>query len=401
MANIDTIDALIDIIPDFSNETQEQREKRREMMKNVPELEDLPLFASADHPLVKSLLESAEMENTVLERMETFKEHGNDSMAAFQKSKNKEQLQAAIHFYTSALKLRNDLDEKDDFDIVGILFSNRSQALLMLKHYNASLQDALNAISIIPTHFKSYHRASKAAIELERVQEATEFLSEAKRLAPADYSFLKTEKDLDELKQHLQKEKLEEEEEYKLLLDKKAKLEKLKDIGVKLGRPLIPRQRTLPFNEITFDDQGEMFSPILIMYPEYNQTDYLQNVHNKATIQDIGLTLFGPNSPPADWDTGKMYDSESVEFFFQLNWTSPYCALFDKDADLNMPLEDLVNEYTTSIQVSGKQSLVRLKRDYTLEKIVTHPAYITPLFPLLICLSKRSPFRKEYINRYK
>jgi hypothetical protein len=98
-----------------------------------------------------------------------------------------------------------------------------------------------------------------------------------------------------------QKQK-EKEERLQLLKDRKFKL--LTEKSIVLGKRMtfdMPDQRN---RAITFDDSGKMSCPVVFLYPEFSQWDYVQTATEDTVLDHIYGEIFEAGLP---WDTNGYY----------------------------------------------------------------------------------------------
>ena len=55
---------------------------------------------------------------------------------------------------------------------------------------------------------------------------------------------------------------------------------------------------------------------MLVVYDEFDQSDYLQDVDEAAAVVDVLAMLFDPSQPPPDWDPTRRYSAQSVSVYF-------------------------------------------------------------------------------------
>ncbi|PVD22998.1 hypothetical protein C0Q70_16259 [Pomacea canaliculata] len=53
---------------------------------------------------------------------------------------------------------------------------------------------------------------------------------------------------------------------------------------------------------VRLDEKGCLHWPVLLLYPEYAQTDFIQNFCENSTFEDHLVQMFGPDTEPPPWD---------------------------------------------------------------------------------------------------
>jgi len=65
-----------------------------------------------------------------------------------------------------------------------------------------------------------------------------------------------------------------------------------------------------------------MHWPVMFVYEEYSQVDFVEDFQEDQTIGDHLDVMFPPNEFP-DWDVYKKYTRESIEVYAILNQVTP------------------------------------------------------------------------------
>nr|KAG5695983.1 hypothetical protein BaRGS_023362 [Batillaria attramentaria] len=65
------------------------------------------------------------------------------------------------------------------------------------------------------------------------------------------------------------------------------------------------------------DKDGCLHWPVLFLYPEYGQTDFIQDFHENSTFLDHIQHMFGPGAEPAAWDEAHKYTPDSIQIYFE------------------------------------------------------------------------------------
>lgn len=144
----------------------------------------------------------------------------------------------------------------------------------------------------------------------------------------------------------------------------------------------------------------------LIFYPEFGQSDYIQNWSEFTTFEEqLGQVLpvktgpSGSDLPCAPWDKEGHYCLDSIELYFEeaivdsfdlSKLISKQVKAFDKKRNED---EELFVNY-------AKQKRVRVKdfRLKTLLELLTHKKYVIPGIPVFSVVSRRSPFYTTFLS---
>lgn len=264
------------------------------------------------------------------EQAKSLKDEGN----AFFKEKNYEK---AILAYTAGLKKKCGDQELDT-----VLLTNRAAAHFHLGNMRSALNDATAAKKIKPDHLKALIRGAQSCVELRNFAEAIQWCDDGLKVSPAD-------KKLQELRTAADKHKRAAERDARKakLKDKKLHHEKetllgaIKDRGIKLLQSVKPRhcgsdgededggssaaisQLTLDGlssqeatgAQVFLDEQASLHWPVLFLYPEHQQTDFISAFCENNCFVDHLAVMFGEELPP--WDTDRKYRPQNLQLYFE------------------------------------------------------------------------------------
>ncbi|XP_026728194.1 tetratricopeptide repeat protein 4-like [Trichoplusia ni] len=248
-------------------------------------------------------------ENTPVELAGNYKEDGNFNF----KHKN---YRLAIMGYTEGIKQRC-----NDAELNASLYNNRAASHWHLKNYRSALFDSEKALTFNPNHAKARLRAAKSALEVAKYDTCIEHCQK----------LLETSKDneVQELLQTAKKKKLLQERDQRKRERGKQRAEEQKDSliktiierGIKISKcededdiDLSKLEPTLPGaqDSIVYVENGQLRWPVLILYPEYQITDFL-----KACPEEVSLTAQLEQVFPAPWDEDNKYRCASVNIYYE------------------------------------------------------------------------------------
>lgn len=117
---------------------------------------------------------------------------------------------------------------------------------------------------------------------------------------------------------------------------------------------------------LSLDAQGRLSWPVLFLYPEYAQSDFISAFHEDSRFIDHLMVMF---SETPSWDSEQKYCPDNLEVYFE-----------DED----------------------RTELYQVPPNSTLLQVLQHPRYfvkaLTPAF--LVCVGS-SPFCKNYLQGRK
>ncbi|KAL6458155.1 hypothetical protein MHYP_G00333850 [Metynnis hypsauchen] len=265
------------------------------------------------------------------EQAKSLKDEGNE----YFKEKN---YQKAIVAYTAGLK-----KNCSDSDLNAILYTNRAATHFHLGNMRSALNDATAAKKLKPDHVKAIIRGAQCCMELRNYTVALQWCDEGLRILP-------TEKKLQELRATADKQKRAADRDARKAKAKEKKernergalLAAIKERGVRLLKPEQPQRQGsdseddgadvsaaaiaelhldgLSTQEATgaqvyLDEQGVLHWPVLFLYPEYRQTDFISAFCENSSFIDHLVVMFGEELPP--WDTDRKYYPQNLLLFFE------------------------------------------------------------------------------------
>ncbi|XP_034035461.1 tetratricopeptide repeat protein 4 isoform X2 [Thalassophryne amazonica] len=222
------------------------------------------------------------------EQAKSLKDEGN----AFFKEKN---YQKSILSYTAALK-----KQCGDQDLNTVLLTNRAAAHFHIGNMRSALNDAAAAKKIKPDHLKALIRGAQCCIKLRLFAEAVQWCDEGLKFHPSDRKLQELRAAADQQKRAADRDaRKAKAKEKKLHGEKEALLAAIKERGIKLHQPVKAPQPNsdsedegssaalaqlkldgLSSQEATgaqvfMDTHGSLHWPVLFLYPEHQQSDFI------------------------------------------------------------------------------------------------------------------------------
>ncbi|XP_006879880.1 PREDICTED: tetratricopeptide repeat protein 4 [Elephantulus edwardii] len=307
------------------------------------------------------------------EQAKTYKDEGND----YFKEKN---YKKAVISYTEGLKKKC-----ADSDLNAVLYTNRAAAQYYLGNFRSALNDVMAARKLKPCHLKAIIRGALCHLELKNFAEAVIWCDEGLQIDAKEKKLLDMRAKADKLKRieqrDIRKAKLKEKKEHNqneiLIRAIKARNIQLvsetadededsasEDVGELSLDRLISEN---PYGaRVNLDDQGRLNWPVLFLYPEYAQSDFISAFHEDTRFIDHLMVMFGEIP---SWDLEQKYCPDNLEVYFE-----------DEE----------------------RAELYRVPVESTLLQMLQHPRYfikaLTPAF--LVCVGS-SAFCKNYLRGRK
>ncbi|XP_012059114.1 PREDICTED: tetratricopeptide repeat protein 4 [Atta cephalotes] len=288
---------------------QEEMEKHPFFMKKPPEPGD------ELSPLMEGLqqLKYGEDENTPEELANNYKEDGN-----FNYKYKKYRL--AILGYTTGIKTKC----KDD-NLMAQLYNNRAAAHFMLQNYRSCLNDCKLALKLKSQYPKALSRAATCSFHIKDYDQCIDLCDQFLDQNPTDKTISKLRSNSVIAKERLQRDKRKQERtEKKSDKEDEKLLETISRKGINLEltndkqklelRDLEPQVPQIAQSRVHFDEKDKLVWPVMILYPETQQTDFIQNFHEDTLLIEQLIELF---EEPPEWDVKHCYTIENINVYFE------------------------------------------------------------------------------------
>ncbi|KAM6262473.1 tetratricopeptide repeat protein 4 [Porphyrio hochstetteri] len=345
------------------------------------ELEAIPMFMkqcpaeidAARQPelaCLQSLLFDEEQSPTELARM--YKNEGNEYF-------REKDYKKAIIAYTEGLK-----KQCGDPELSAVLHTNRGAAHFYLGNYRSALSDAVQAKKLKPTHLKAIIRGALCHMELKNFSEVIAWCEEGLQIDSGEKKLvdlrakagkLKRVEERDarkakvmERKEQLQKEILLaaiKERNIKLVLEPSNEEEGISDGLAEMSLDGFCSDGATGA-KVHLDADGSLTWPVLFLYPEHEQTDFVEAFHENSRFIDHLMVMFAELPP---WDLERKYLPSNLELYFEDEETA---------------------------------EMYELNPEQTLLQVLQHQRYFVKAgTPAVLAFVKRSPFSKKYFSGKK
>uniref|UniRef100_A0A8C3X4H2 Tetratricopeptide repeat domain 4 n=1 Tax=Catagonus wagneri TaxID=51154 RepID=A0A8C3X4H2_9CETA len=346
---------------------EEEFEKVPLFMKKAPS--EIDPKENPDLACLQSII--FDEERSPEEQAKTYKDEGNDYF------KEKDYKKAVIS-YTEGLKKKC-----ADPDLNAVLYTNRAAAQYHLGNFRSALNDVTAARKLKPCHLKAIVRGALCHLELKNYVEAVIWCDEGLQIDATEKKLLEVRAKADKLKRteqrDIRKAKLKEKKEQN---QNEALLQAIKARNIRLVSEAADEDSASeglgelflnglssenPYGaRLSVDDQGRLSWPVLFLYPEYAQSDFISAFHEDSRFIDHLMVMFGETP---SWDLEQKYCPDNLEVYFE-----------DED----------------------RAELYRVPPKSTLLQVLQHPRYsvkaLTPAF--LVCVAS-SAFCRNYLRGRK
>ncbi|KAI8084488.1 uncharacterized protein BX664DRAFT_387222 [Halteromyces radiatus] len=350
----------VESIPIESGPQRHESDFRMDPDNLDAEMAKVPLFMSQlpeEENETLAALQSLVYDGTPEEIAENFKNQGNDCFKA-----GKFKYKDAIGFYTRALDT-----ECKDMKIMEACYANRAAVNLELGNYGKVLRDCAKCLELNPKNVKALYRSARGLFQLDRPDEAYDCCEHALAVDPDNQPVRALQAKIQQRQQVLAKRLQEKQDKERKEREAKQKMEQA--FEQRRIRMDVQDKAMRDAANIQYDPDTDIMSwPVFFLYPEYKESDYIQQFDENNTFQDhLDVIL----EHPAPWDQHHVYTPDNVQVYFENNQ-------------------------------GLHPSLIKVGNKLPLAKILALDQYvITNGVPSFIILPKVGAFKDEFLAKYK
>lgn len=308
---------------------------------------------------IQSLLYDGSSQEVAL----NFKNQGNECM-------KHGQFREALNYYNQGIQVI------DDQKIKSLLLSNAAAAHLKLGNFKMALNNAAESIRLDHKNLKSFYRSVKALTALEKIGDAIQVCEMALEIDSSNSDFEKEMANLKELKKKQNQKLLDLE----LRSKKKLQLESdlisaIKSRNIKLESRNESHGSSILSSfhseyHVKLQDDGSLTWPVLFLYPEYQESDFITSFDENSTFLDHLRVMFQNFSP---WDAKKEYELSNLQVYFETRGTK-----------------------------KNPSKLLKVSRSMKLKTVISNSNYtVIDGIPTVFILSRVSEFTEKFISSYK
>ncbi|OQS05226.1 hypothetical protein THRCLA_20685 [Thraustotheca clavata] len=393
-------------------------EERQAYIDQIPEMslfEDHILDGDVMVDAMMALVEEGETAETLALK---YKNKGNKMFSDGKKNKN--YYGYAIKEYTDAFTYglkalaeptdpdvlaKMDLDEPIVMDkLMATILSNRAAAHLSLKNYGSCRSDAARALKYDPKNIKAIYRGAKASSLLKKPEDTLRYCSVGLTIDPTNKELLALRKDGDRI---LEEQRVQRELDEFKAKKKYAMTEKYRKLctmrNIRVGRAVIDDARVKDFEgKADLDEEGVMGWPVLFLYDEYGQSDFIQCFSEQDMFIEHLANMFPEDGPFCFWDKRQDYVASKLQIYvaadvvpafkLQEEWHVALSGVKELDSMETKRLDtDEKHEYKTKFWflVSPFCKLFRL---------LTHREYVVPGIPVVNVMVRGSKQEASFLE---
>ncbi|NXS70528.1 TTC4 protein, partial [Pandion haliaetus] len=284
----------------------------------------------------------------------------------------------AVIAYTEGLKKKC-----EDPELNAVLHANRGAAQFYLGNYRSALNDAIQAKKLKPTHLKAVIRGALCHMELKNFSEAIAWCEEGLRIDSKEKKLVEMRAKADKLKVNIKAVKhlqcllpalcqetlwdpwLKSALNIKLVLEPSNEEEEVSDGLAEISLDGFHSDNATGA-KVHLGADGHLNWPVLFLYPEHEQTDFIAAFHENSRFIDHLMVMFAELPP---WDLERKYLPSNLELYFE-----------DEE----------------------RAEMYKLNPENTLLRVLQHERYFVKAgTPTVLAFVKRSPFCKKYFSGKK
>lgn len=300
--------------------------RKDERVWTMNEIRDHPMFMEdmprdiSDNPHLLALQSLVYDGNTPEQMAEHFRTLGND---AFRSSTNAISSQNALACYTKGLEM-----EGKDLAVNSQLHSNRAAVSLRLKEYDKAVIDSRMALKLDPTNVKAAFRAAQASDGLKLTAQALDFCEKALAISPKDAGLLQLQTKLKKTLAREDAARAKARETDEAAARAVAAVSEgvrcaIEAKGSRLGpmlfeMPIYRRPGVDIRPRLTEDDATAVQWPLILVYSEYGQTDFVEFFDERCSLVEQ-LELMFPAGRHAEWDEEGKYVWDRLACYLEVH----------------------------------------------------------------------------------
>ncbi|RWS16435.1 tetratricopeptide repeat containing cytosolic Fe-S cluster assembly factor-like protein [Dinothrombium tinctorium] len=279
------------------------------------EFEKHPIFMTkspsenAELPPLVEAIQQLKYDSEVNSRTElalNYKEDGNQNF-------KHRKYRWAIDSYSEGIK-----QNCDDNSLNSQLYANRAACHFHLKNYRSSLNDCLKALEYNPSNGKAILRAAESYFALLKYKECIEFCRIHKQHFSALEELEKKAFNEQKVLERDIRKKEAEERKVRIFKDKIEAAVKSRGIAFK-GSLFDSNHPAATGKHVIISESGDLIWPVLFVYPEYGQTDFIESFNENDTFISHLEVMFGDEDNAPNWDKYKKYKPNSIKIAYATN----------------------------------------------------------------------------------
>ena len=257
-------------------------------------------------PLVEAMrqLKYDAEENSADELAERYKREGNENFRL-------KKYRWAVDNYTAGIQAK-----PQDQELASSLFGNRAAAHLRLGNNRSALADSRESVQRNKGNSKSVVRVADCLLRLQDYRSCIDYCHKhVLDHAPLESFLREAQRRLQQQEREAQikQRDCEAEAQHREALTRLVTQERGIDTRCDLfhsGHPAAAQ------HHVQLSEEGHLVWPVIFVYPEYSQTDFIQFFDEESTFRQQLLALFGDEDSRPAWDTDRKYQVDRLRIAF-------------------------------------------------------------------------------------
>ena len=280
-------------------------------------------------PLVEAMrqLKYDPEHNTAKDLADRYKRDGNENFRL-------KKYRWAIDNYTAGIK-----QKADDDELNSMLYGNRAASHMRLGNCGSALRDSQESIRLDASNVKSVLRIAECYYNLKDYHSCVKYCKEhvlEHELLEACLKKAQKEVATAEAEAQFKQAKGEAEAQHRQELMHIV----LKDRKIDLRGDLFHSHHPAAADRhVELSEEGHLMWPVIFVYPEFSQSDFIEYFDEEATFRQQLHILFGDESHRPAWDPSGKYQPDRLKIAFP-RFHSPDQVV---PVDVNMKLRDVLS----------------------------------------------------------
>lgn len=264
---------------------------------------------------------------------------------------------------------------------------------LEMGNYARTIDDCILAIESNPANLKAYFRAARASAWLDKFEQGLDYIAKALAVEPNNAGIIKEKSEIELMRSRhnarveaararLRKIELERDS---VMKQKGAWVKMLLERNVAIGPYLFHtmgdylQNGAKPYLE---EKTKEMHWPVLFLYDEYRQLDFIQDFAENDTLGAHLQVMFPGGDEFCEWDQDRKYVHSNIEVYFVVN-QSP--AFLKKESQAKV--------------IAPRPRKIKVNHNTPLKKVLEHAEYVVPGYPVFYIVVTGSKYKEAFLKR--
>ena len=310
----------------------------------------------------------------------------------------------ALKCYTNGLNYAHSAIATEEVKLLhATLLVNRAAVQLARKNYRKAIRDCRGALRFDPNNLKGHYRAAQALYKLQRYDEALVHVTAAVAVGAAGGA---TNKSILKCQTNIMKAVTARQtriaSEQAASAHKRATMDQLQTAcqtrNIRMGPALFrldsdkQKHRPQVYGE-ELGAVGVMVWPIMLLYEEHAQNDFVQQFGDDALLRDL-VDMVLPDTERPPWDEEQKYYASNVQLFFETKCVPPFPS--NAPWPLDFPIQSEKDAGSGNIR-----EWVQIPLGLRLQDVLSLPSYVIPQIVTFHVVPRTGSFHNEFMRRHQ